>query len=209
MCQNSGSGRPPSVDNMNKILDGIKENVTTRQFCTLIGLHVDRHGNALCPFHGDTNKSLKVYADPARGWHCFGCHAGGDVIDFAMRWYGITFRQAVVRLDADFGLNLPLTHKATAEERRMVRKQLEERRRKETEAQERIFTAETSFWACFDAYCNVLSMVELNCPKRPENGISEEYAEALWKLPIIREKYEMALYALEEARKEANAIGSA
>lgn len=190
------------------IADVIRERITTTTFCESVGIKLDRHGNTLCPFHGDTNKSLKVYKDPSRGWTCFGCHKGGSVIDFAMLWYGITFRQAVVRLDADFGMNLPLTHRATSEERRMARKELEERRRMEAEAQERVFTAESSFWEVFDTYCNVLSMLDKTRPKRGENDVSDEYANALWILPIIRNEYELALDALEQARKEANGIGS-
>lgn len=194
---------------MRQAAERIKEAITTLDLAASLGLHVDRHGNAICPFHGDTKKSLKVYADPARGWHCFGCNAGGSVIDFAMRWYGITFRQAVVRLDSDFGLNLPLTHKETPEERCRLRKEAEQRRQKETEAQERVLTAESSFWAVFSAYCNILNVLDETRPKRGENAVSGEYAKALWFLPIIRNEYEMALYALEEARKEANGIGSA
>ena len=38
----------------------------------------------VCPFHGDTRPSFVVY--PAtRSYYCFGCGAGGDVIDFVAR----------------------------------------------------------------------------------------------------------------------------
>ena len=42
----------------------------------------DRLG--LCPFHEDREPSLVV--TPAKNlWHCFGCGAGGGVIDWVMK----------------------------------------------------------------------------------------------------------------------------
>ena len=36
-----------------------------------------------CPLHDDEVPSLHVYADPHRGWYCFGCRRGGSVYDLA------------------------------------------------------------------------------------------------------------------------------
>lgn len=188
--------------------DTIRERISTRDLCEAVGVKLDRHGNALCPFHGDTNKSLKVYKDPRRGWTCFGCHKGGSVIDFAMLWYGITFQQAVVRLDTDFALGLQLGGKRTPDERREARRKREQRRRLERGSQLWIKAAETTEKNVFLSLCEVLSQLETNRPKRGENAVSDEYAEALWKLPILRYEYECAADALNMARKEAEAIGT-
>ena len=52
---------------------------------------------ALCPLHGDTNPSLRIYADDH--WHCFGCDAhGGDVIDLYAAMHGLTNREAIAEL---------------------------------------------------------------------------------------------------------------
>jgi len=52
---------------------------------------------AKCPFHDDHNPSLSV--DPVRNvWHCFGCEAGGSVIDFMMKKESLTFREATDKL---------------------------------------------------------------------------------------------------------------
>lgn len=51
-----------------------------------------RFGFVRCPFHdGDDTGSLKAY-DGDRGWHCFGCHRGGTIIDFGAELYGLTPR---------------------------------------------------------------------------------------------------------------------
>jgi hypothetical protein len=47
----------------------------------------------VCPFHPDRSPSFIV--NPARQrFHCFGCGAGGDVIDFIMKLRGVTFTGA-------------------------------------------------------------------------------------------------------------------
>jgi len=51
-----------------------------------------------CPFHDDTTASLSVGGVPDR-FHCFGCGATGDVIDFIGRLHHVGFRDAVALLD--------------------------------------------------------------------------------------------------------------
>lgn len=50
-----------------------------------------------CPFHDDSTASMSVDGVPDR-YHCFGCGASGDVIDFIERRHGLTFTQAVAHL---------------------------------------------------------------------------------------------------------------
>ena len=52
----------------------------------------------VCPFHDEAEGSFTVYADTERFW-CFGCGAGGDVLDFVGRMEGLTLPQAIRRLD--------------------------------------------------------------------------------------------------------------
>ena len=78
----------------------VKMSVTMRQIAGMYGITVTRAGFAKCPFHLDSNPSMKIY-DGNRGYHCFVCHAGGDVINFVMRHDGIGF-EAAVRLIADY-----------------------------------------------------------------------------------------------------------
>lgn len=70
------------------------------------GFQPNRGGFIACPFHGEKTPSMKIYTQPGRGFHCFGCGAGGTAIDFVMLLFNIPFPAAVVRLNADFGLGL-------------------------------------------------------------------------------------------------------
>ena len=52
---------------------------------------------ALCPFHKEKTPSFNVH--PRRQiFHCFGCHAGGDVFRFVQEYENINFTEAVRRL---------------------------------------------------------------------------------------------------------------
>ncbi len=60
----------------------------------------------LCPFHNEKTPSFNVV--PAKGiFHCFGCGAGGSVIDFVMKTERLEFREAIEKLAKDTGIELP------------------------------------------------------------------------------------------------------
>lgn len=59
----------------------------------------------LCPFHDE--KSPSFHVTPSRGfYHCFGCQAGGDVINFVMEHDGLAFGEAVELLADRYGVQL-------------------------------------------------------------------------------------------------------
>ena len=60
----------------------------------------------VCPFHADSDPSFNV--NPARQFfHCFGCNASGDVFAFVQRVDGLDFMEAVEKLAARYGVELP------------------------------------------------------------------------------------------------------
>ena len=89
----------------------IKENVPVETVLSLYGYTLSRDGFLRCPFHaGDHTASLKVYgtgrSGRKHGWYCFGCHAGGSVLDFVMMQESCDFTTAVRAVDRALGLNL-------------------------------------------------------------------------------------------------------
>ena len=83
------------------VFEAVKQSVTTRQAAEHYGIHVGRNGMACCPFHHDKTPSMKL----DRRYHCFGCGADGDVIDFTAALYGLGKKEAAVQLAQDFGLS--------------------------------------------------------------------------------------------------------
>jgi DNA primase len=63
-----------------------------------------RQWKGCCPFHNEKTPSFYVYDDH---FHCFGCGAHGDAITFLMRAEGASFPEAVERLAAEAGLEVP------------------------------------------------------------------------------------------------------
>jgi DNA primase len=59
----------------------------------------------LCPFHQEKTPSFSV--NEAEGfYYCFGCGAGGDVIDFYQRVNGLEFKDALEQLAAEAGVEI-------------------------------------------------------------------------------------------------------
>ena len=83
------------------IFEAVKSTVTPRMAAEHFGLSVSRNGMACCPFHDDRHPSMKFYDDH---FHCFGCQANGDVIEFTSKLFGITALEAAQKLAADFGI---------------------------------------------------------------------------------------------------------
>ncbi|MCW5732341.1 MAG: DNA primase [Alphaproteobacteria bacterium] len=65
-----------------------------------------REHTGLCPFHNEKTPSFTV-SDDKGFYHCFGCGAHGDAIEFVRRAEGLNFTEAVERLAGEAGLALP------------------------------------------------------------------------------------------------------
>jgi DNA primase len=81
----------------------VREAVTMRQVADMYGYRVSRSGFIKCPFHADSNPSMKIY-DGSRGYFCFVCKEGGDVIHFVQKHDGLGFEDAVKKLAGMFGI---------------------------------------------------------------------------------------------------------
>jgi len=80
----------------------------------VIGEHValtkqGRNYLGLCPFHGEKTPSFSVSPEK-QIFHCFGCHAGGNVFTFLMDLQGYSFQEAAFHLaeraNVDLGVEL-------------------------------------------------------------------------------------------------------
>ena len=60
----------------------------------------------VCPFHQEAEGSFTVYSDSEK-FYCFGCGAGGDVLDFVQRMESLTLPEAIRRLDDGSGPVVP------------------------------------------------------------------------------------------------------
>lgn len=86
----------------------IKASADLMQIVEESGVELRRSGAVYmgqCPFHGDGDASLAVYDDGH--YHCYGCPAHGDAIDFLCNLYGWDFQETISYLASRAGILLP------------------------------------------------------------------------------------------------------
>lgn len=169
----------------------IKEHITTRTFAESCNIPINRAGFAKCPFHADKDNSLKIYADPKRGWHCFGCKAGGDVISFAARFYGTGFRDTIERLAEDFCIPIP-HRKLTLREREELEAAKQRREREKWLADMRKEEVESEYWAALEAFNDAKNIVNYDAPRNADEMPTERFLDALTHLPELTDRYHRA-----------------
>ena len=62
--------------------------------------------SARCPFHNEKTPSFSVNRNK-QFFHCFGCHASGNVISFLMDFNHLTFVEAIEELATFCGVEIP------------------------------------------------------------------------------------------------------
>lgn len=82
------------------VFEAVKQSVTTRQAAEFYGFRVNRAGMIACPFHNDRTPSMKV----DKRFHCFGCGADGDAVDFVSRLFDLPSKEAAMKLADSFGI---------------------------------------------------------------------------------------------------------
>ena len=80
---------------------------------------------------------MKVYPGN-KGWHCFGCHQGGDVISFVQQYFSLDFISAVRKLNDDFNLHLPIDERVDRDAEKRAREEAYRRRKAEERRQKRL-----------------------------------------------------------------------
>jgi len=80
-------------------IEAVRERTDIVTLAEKYGIRLLKSGNnfkALCPFHSDKSPSFYLCPDEKR-FHCYGCQADGDFIDFVMKLENIGFKEAVSR----------------------------------------------------------------------------------------------------------------
>lgn len=72
----------------------------------------------LCPFHQEKSPSFNVH-EGRQFYHCFGCHASGDVLKFVMQIEGISFYEALKSLAERHGIAMPKRSQYADEDARL------------------------------------------------------------------------------------------
>ena len=157
------------------IFQRVKQSVTTRQAASFYGIEIRRNGMCRCPFHNDRTPSMKV----DERYHCFGCQADGDVIDFVSRLKGIGIKEAAQLLAEDFQIDI--SEKDLS--RQAPKKTIVYRSR-----EDRLRVAVNNFFRRFTDYYHVLcDWKERFAPKSTEEEWDTRFCLALERITQIED----------------------
>ena len=141
---------------------------------------------ACCPFHDDKNPSMKV----DQRFHCFGCGADGDVIDFTAKLFNLSPKEAAEKLAQDFGL---IYDSQAPPRRRYVRQK--------TEAQKFREDRQRCYRVLSDYYYLLKKWEADRSPSTPEEEPHPRFVEAIQKKAYVEYLLDLFLYESEEEQK--------
>ena len=168
------------------VFEAVKQSVSTREAAAFYGIEVKRNGMACCPFHDDKNPSMKV----DQRFHCFGCGADGDVIDFTAKLFDLSPKEAAEKLAQDFGL---IYDSQAPPRRRYVRQK--------TEAQQFREDRQRCYRVLSDYYYLLKKWEADNSPRTPEEKPHPRFVEAIQKKTYVEYLLDLFLYESEEEQK--------
>ena len=168
------------------VFEAVKQSVSTKEAAEFYGIKVSRTGMACCPFHDDKNPSMKV----DQRFHCFGCGADGDVIDFTAKLFNLSPKEAAEKLAQDFGL---IYDSQAPPRRRYVRQK--------TEAQKFREDRQRCYRVLSDYYYLLKKWEADRSPSTPEEEPHPRFVEAIQKKAYVEYLLDLFLYESEEEQK--------
>lgn len=101
--------------------DEIKARVDIVDLISESGVKLRKSGRnytGFCPFHPNKHTPAFVVWPETGTWRCFGeCNEGGDIFKFVMKKEGVDFREALTRLAARAGVELPTNRPEPTEQK--------------------------------------------------------------------------------------------
>lgn len=154
------------------VFEQVKSAIDMRTVAEGYGLHIDRGGMCICPFHNEHTPSAKIYPDNLQ---CFGCGTHVDVIGFTQKMFGLDKPiDAVKKLNQDFGLHIQVGTTPTREEVSEYQKRIAEKRAyKEWEK---------SAWRTLNDYLWLMREWRQLAPKSPDEELDRRFIYALHHL---------------------------
>lgn len=168
------------------VFEAVKQSVSTREAVAFYGIEVKQNGMACCPFHDDKNPSMKV----DQRFHCFGCGADGDVIDFTAKLFNLSPKEAAEKLAQDFGL---IYDSQAPPRRRYVRQK--------NEAQKFREDRQRCYRVLSDYYYLLKKWEADRSPRTPEEEPHPRFVEAIQKKTYVEYLLDLFLYESEEEQK--------
>ena len=88
---------------MSNISNRIAEMITIKDILHKYGIAPGKHNRTQCPLHNGKDNNF-CYTDQV--FHCWVCGESGNAVGLVSKMFGISFQQAEIKINNDFGLNL-------------------------------------------------------------------------------------------------------
>lgn len=170
-------------DSTKLLVQEIKQ-INLRDALEFYGVKFDSRGAAQCPLHQEKTASFRLYKSGKR-WHCFGCNADGDLIQFVTTMFGLTFIDAVKTIAADFNLRQDMP--VGKEQRERLRRIQDDRAALQAD-KERI---EQNYWDANKRWIDADRAVS-DVPVADRTTDNEAYVDAIFKRMAAEQRLDTA-----------------
>lgn len=170
------------------IYEAVKNTIPVPDAAVQYGLDVSRNGMVRCPFHNDSNPSMKLNDDY---FFCFGCGEHGDVIDLTAALCGVNKYDAARKLVQDFGVDYEILHPSIE----VVQKKYADRKR-QAEQERKVFIALT------ERLYLLRDWIVRYAPKSPDEELDPRFVEACHELDWVEYLVDILCTGDEIERRE-------
>lgn len=175
----------------------IKDRLTMPEILNMYGFDTSRRKRIPCPLHNGDDDNFSYKDD---FFKCFSCGEYGDVITFVQKYFSIGFQNAIVKINEDFSLNLPIGENADRRKqidiaRRSFQRKQEQKRKAETRK-----SLENAYEKAMDEFVRLDKQKTLYAPKKGETTLHPLFVEAICEIEYA--KYVLAYSEMELYRYE-------
>ena len=178
--------------------DEIKSRLKMPEVLDYYGIERNRANRIRCVLHNgqDFNCGIKDHYI-----HCFVCGQSADVIKFVQVYFDLDFQSAIIKLNDDFRLGLPIGKKIGRRTQLEMNKAAFERKRKIEAEKKRREQIEIDYWEAFDEWKRLDDNKRNYAPKTPTEPLHPLFVEALKNIDGAEYRLECAEIARYEYEK--------
>ena len=150
----------------------IKDRLTMREVLERYGFSAKRR--IPCPLHNGKDENFEIKGN---NWRCYSHCGSGDIISFVQKLFGLSFQDALRKIDADFGLNIYGDHSFEELRRSHYQRQaLIAKQEREKEERQR---ADAQYISAYEKYIRLDRNMREYAPKTSTEEWHPLFVEAL------------------------------
>lgn len=181
---------------MSKLFDRavlIKQALTVPQVLTHYGYRVSKRMK--CPIHGGDGLNFEV---KEKTWKCYSQCGNGDVIELVQKLFGISFQDALEKLDCDFGLGL--TSERDEEKLKAIKQRTSELEAQRAKEQEELNQLQEEYDKAYDEWVELDKLVKEKAPRSMMYPFDIQWVKAVQEYSLAEYKLNMAEMRLNECK---------